>query len=63
LANAFATVDMAALHAIGPGDVIAECVEHTIDVTRVEAVIDCNAGLRPIRRFPVKTRFSNWSGE
>ena len=35
-----AAVDVPALHAIGPGDVISECVEHTVDVSRVEAVID-----------------------
>ena len=50
-ADALAAVDVAALHAIGPGDVIGECVEHTVDVSRVEAVID-----RPKNRDVVSHR-------
>jgi hypothetical protein len=39
-ADALAAVHVAALHAIGPDNVIGECVKHTFDVSRVEAGID-----------------------
>ena len=38
-ADAFARVDVAAIHAIGPGDVGIESGEDALDVARVEAII------------------------
>ncbi len=46
-ADRLAAVDVAALHASGPGDVIGECIEHTVDVAHVEAVIDGPENLVP----------------
>ncbi len=37
--SALAAVNMAGVHAIGPGDIIGECATATVDVSRIEPVI------------------------
>src|SRR6202041_1319765 len=39
-AYGLAAMDVAAIHAVGPGDIIPERGQHAIDVPRVEAIVD-----------------------
>jgi MarR family transcriptional regulator for hemolysin len=40
LAHGLATVNVAAIHAVGPSDIIGKHGQHAIDIPRVEAVVD-----------------------
>jgi hypothetical protein len=40
LAHGLATVNVAAIHAVGPGDIIGKHGQHAINIPRVEAVVD-----------------------
>jgi len=40
LAHGLATMNVAAIHAVGPSDIIGKNGQHAIDIPRIEAVID-----------------------
>lgn len=40
LAHSLATVNVAAIHAVGPSDIIGKHGQHAVDIPRVEAVVD-----------------------
>jgi hypothetical protein len=44
LAHGLATVNVAAIHAVGPSDIIGKHGQHAIDIPRVEAVVDAFQG-------------------
>ena len=39
-AHGLAAMDVAAIHAVGPGDIIGERGQNAVDVPRVEAIVD-----------------------
>ncbi len=39
-AYGLAAMDMAAIHAVGPGDIVGERGQHAVDVPRVEAIVE-----------------------
>ena len=45
-AYGLAAMDVATIHAVGPGDIIGERGQHAVDVPRVEAIVDAFKELR-----------------